>query len=133
MQEGRCGCGEGLECRGESERCLGLPSHSESLRCDSEGCEGFEQVKNGKLKGPHAPFPRGNAKTLAPPTVSCALALLASRLGSLRLLVSPAPFIFRPLLSVPNAQDTLPTFLTNPGPTFLPEISLVFMLSRPFG
>lgn len=49
VQGGRCGCGQGLQCRGESERWSGLLSHSEGLSCDSEGCEGFEQVKNGKL------------------------------------------------------------------------------------
>jgi hypothetical protein len=49
VQGGRCGCGEGLECR-EAERWLVLLSHSEGLRWDSHGREGFERVKNGKLE-----------------------------------------------------------------------------------
>lgn len=123
----------GLECRGESERWLGLLHHIEGLRCDSDGREGFERVKNGKLESPHAPsisaFPRGNAKPLAP-QVSW---LGFETSGQLRLSIlcflhlGIFPYLFSLL------RTLFPPLLTNLGPTFLPEISLVFMLSRYLG
>lgn len=123
----------GLECRGESERWLSLLRHSEGLRCDSDGSEGFEQVKNGKLESPHASFisafTSGNAKPLAP-QVSW---LGSETSGQLRLSIpcflhlGIFPCLFPPL------RTLFPLLLTNLGPTFLPEISLVFMMSRSLG
>lgn len=100
----------------------------------SEGREGFEQVKNGKLKGPRGSFsftfPRGNAKTLAPPTDSPFPAALPASC-QLRLLNTLLPSSSGLYLSVPSTQDTL---LTSPHQfrPCLPEICLVLMPSRLF-